>query len=719
MNSKALKQLLANSIEAGIAQHQTAIAKNNAKEQNGLAKLSQTLGGQDPALTGAGGNLSAGSATTEVPNLARAEKRPGEGNLEKWTKLKAGPLASDFSKDKKAKKNNTRAEYESSKVEKGALMDSLTKPGLQGKAPSLMGKVKSGVSTGIVNAKQKLGIGRNEFGKGALPDVEKTMSDSGGAGARAAVKASGSPINKDEMDAGNNCPMCSGPAEPLGVLGNTLHLLCRNCGSHSTTIVEENTERKENAGPTVAKGEKNWAKMTPAEKDESNKRTSKEDKAVYDADLKDRISSKPFKVAVNKSEPLATMRTTKAKGISGLPAPKSKMVVKAEFKTPSQAEYPKAEGKYQANDEISDAPHTNWSKVNSSLVGKKIPSVNKGIRRIAKEEISPIKEVPMTRLVTAEKVNGAKGIGDEKVPAAIKTDGSGDITKGKSLEKGSLPMIPGKGVANKNKYLGYLSSLKFSPNTAYANPTGAKTVQTLNAPEPQVLHPSDKVAKGALVDHIKAASAKAGVNVKDVLGYKPPKPPKTLQVAKPAPTPNFNKSSIPMVGVAREAAIKTGKPVIPGRPMVTKLTGGVQGQIAAQKKPLIPMVNAGVVAKAMVDGEWQPNGQAESTHQKILKQHGAKALKEAVKNIQDKKKVTKAEWGNTGKSWAGIKVNPANKPGVIRHDGGTSPSNPPTKVTKAESPAAKPITKSPSSGPAGKVSTPKPTSNLAPRAPKL
>jgi hypothetical protein len=227
---------------------------------------------------------------------------------------------------------------------------------------------------------------------------------------------------------------------------------------------------------------------------------------------------------------------------------------------------------------------------------------------------------------------------------------------------------------------------------------------------------ASKVEKGALVEHIKAASAKAGVNVKDVLGYKPPK---TLQVAKPAPTPNFNKSSIPMVGVAREAAIKTGKPVIPGRPMVTKLTGGVQGQIAAQKKPLIPMVNAGVVAKAMVDGEWQPNGQAESTHQKILKQHGAKDLKEAVKNIQDKKKVTKAEWGNTGKSWAGIKVNPANKPGVIRHDGGTSPSNPPTKVTKAESPAAKPITKSPSSGPAGKVSTPKPTSNLAPRAPKL
>jgi hypothetical protein len=277
-------------------------------------------------------------------------------------------------------------------------------------------------------------------------------------------------------------------------------------------------------------------------------------------------------------------------------------------------------------------------------------------------------------------------------------------------------MIPGKGVANKNKYLGYLSSLKFSPNTAYANPTGAKTVQTLNAPEPQVLHPSDKVAKGALVDHIKASSAKAGVNVKDVLGYKPPK---TLQVAKPAPTPNFNKSNIPMTGFAREAAIKTGRPVIPGRPMVTKLTGGVQGQIAAQKKPLIPMVNTGVVAKAMVDGEWQPNGQAESTHQKILKQHGAKDLKEAVKNIQDKKKVTKAEWGNTGKSWAGIKVNPANKPGVIRHDGGTSPSNPPTKVTKAESPAAKPITKSPSSGPAGKVSTPKPTSNLAPRAPKL
>src|ERR1017187_6477991 len=614
MTNKDFNQKLAKSIKDGIERHQATIAKNNAKEQSGLARLGKTLGGQSPELTGAGGNLSAGSATTEVPNLARAEFSAGKDGRYRRGEGLVGTIATRIRPEFKrvaAKKNNTRAEFEASKVEKGA------------------------------------------------------MSDSGGAGARAAVKASGSPINKDEMDSGNNCPMCSGPAEPLGVLGNMLHLLCRNCGSHSTTIVEENTERKENAGPTVAKGEKNWAKMTPAEKDESNKRTSKEDKAVYDADLKDRISSKPFKVAVNKSEPLATMRTTKAKGISGLPAPKSKMVVKGEIK---------------------------------------------------KEEISPIKEVPMTRLVTAEKVNGAKGIGDEKVPEAIKTDGSGDITKGKSLEKGSLPMIPGKGVANKNKYLGYLSSLKFSPNTAYANPTGAKTVQTLNAPEPQVLHPSDKVAKGALVDHIKASSAKAGVNVKDVLGYKPPK---TLQVAKPAPTPNFNKSNIPMTGFAREAAIKTGRPVIPGRPMVTKLTGGVQGQIAAQKKPLIPMVNTGVVAKAMVDGEWQPNGQAESTHQKILKQHGAKDLKEAVKNIQDKKKVTKAEWGNTGKSWAGIKVNPANKPGVIRHDGGTSPSNPPTKVTKAESPAAKPITKSPSSGPAGKVSTPKPTSNLAPRAPKL
>jgi hypothetical protein len=234
-----------------------------------------------------------------------------------------------------------------------------------------------------------------------------------------------------------------------------------------------------------------------------------------------------------------------------------------------------------------------------------------------KDEKNPnTKQADMVGTVEAKNVKGAKD-GSEKVPEAKKTDDSGDISKG-------------------------------------------------------------KIEKGAMVDHIKAASAKAGVPVKSVLGYQPPK---TLQAVKPAPTPQFNKSTIPMVGVAREAAIKTGKPLIPGRPMVTKLTGGVQGQIAAQKKPLIPMVNkGGVVAKG--EQRWSKMSPTE-------KEESNKRTSKDDKVAYD----------------ADLKERSKTKPFKVA-------------VNKAEPTMAKPVTKSPSSGPAGKTAPKMPTNTKTP-APKL
>jgi hypothetical protein len=318
-------------------------------------------------------------------------------------------------------------------------------------------------------------------------------------------------VEKGELDMdAPGCGACGGSSlVPMGSLGARAYHKCMSCGMiGSTTPREENTAAKEVVEPTVAK---NMAKLP----DGSGCATG-----------------------VVKSEPLATVRTTKMKGISSLPAPKSKMVVKAETN-----------------------PNT--------------------------------KQADTTGTVEAKNVKGAKD-GSESVPEAKKTDGSGDVSKG-------------------------------------------------------------KIEKGAMIDTIKQQSAKAGVPVKSVLGYQPPK---TLAAVKPAPTPNFNKSNIPMTGVASEMAIKTGKPVIPGRPLVPKLTGGVQTQIAAQKKPMIPMVNTGVVAK----GKYRP-----------LEPYEMPGEKDKLKAIQKK------------------------------------------KITKAEPTMAKPVTKSPSSAPAGKTTAPK-ASTVAPKA---
>jgi hypothetical protein len=518
MQVKDFNLQLAKAIKDGIAKSQAVIAKHNAKEQNGLAKLNKTLGQNDPALTGAGGELSAGSAMTGVPNLARNEYKPkigrGEDKGISWRNLfllYPSSLA--------AKKNNTRAEYEAQKIEKGVLPE--------GGGPGVPG----GISDMNNNADAGFGASEKKMSKGEL-----------------------------DGDVGS-CSMCMGPLHALGTLGNLLHVVCRNCGTMSSVSQprEENTEAKESEAvdPTVSKAE--LAKVCPPGE---KKLTDK---------LKDEY------------------------GHSGA-----------------------GEGKAIA---------TAW-KIHDKKVEKGESCASTPMK---KEEISNTgKEVPMTNTIAPEKVKGAK-TGTETIPDAIKTDGSGDITKG-------------------------------------------------------------KVAKGALVEHVKNAAKKAGVPVKDVLGYKVPK---TLQTVSPPHNPNFNKGALDG-GVAREPAIKTGRPVIPGK-FPPKIGGGVQTQVAAVKKPLIPMVNTGVVAKAekhpctcwhcksWPGGASTPSvyAEAKTGHKKPFSTKAAKAFVHKERN--DKRAEYEA-----------------------------------SKVEKAESPAAKPIAKSPASGSAAKVSAPKmPTTNMAPKAPKL
>src|ERR1035437_6658452 len=113
MKPTELKSSLAKAIRIGISQYQAAIVKNDAKEKNGLAKLSKALGQQDSSFAGA-----------ETPNLTMAEKRPGENPkflrpfVSKQTGKEAQGVSPAFVRRGEAAKNNKRAEYEASKVEK-------------------------------------------------------------------------------------------------------------------------------------------------------------------------------------------------------------------------------------------------------------------------------------------------------------------------------------------------------------------------------------------------------------------------------------------------------------------------------------------------------------------------------------------------------------------------------------------------------------------------
>jgi hypothetical protein len=239
----------------------------------------------------------------------------------------------------------------------------------------------------------------------------------------------------EDGDFVNSCQTCGGENMPLGVLGNLSHNVCRNCGVHTSTPVEENTESMEDGDPTVAKAE---------------------------GCLPD---GSGFATGTVKKAENGVQRERGIKQFGNVRPPVTPAMTAVEMR---RKDRPKVKGGVQ-----------------SQIAAK-----------LGKEELSSVKEVAPDKLVLPKKANGAKD-GSEKVPAAKETDGSGTIKK------------------------------------------------------------------GAMVDHIKQSAAKAGVPVKSILGYKPPK---TLQSVTPTPTPNFGskKPLIPMVntgGVVAKAESPAAKPI--------------------------------------------------------------------------------------------------------------------------------------------------------------
>jgi hypothetical protein len=625
MNSKELNASLAKAIKSGIEQFQTAIQKNRAKEQSGMDKLQKALGGDDPALTGAGGNLSAGSATVGVPNLMRGEVKGGGISVADFARLAndrvwgacghpwdgrqdaRDEIRTIVGSQSRAGYKNKRAESEASKVEKGAL------PEGEG----------AGVPGGVSDMSNNLDAG---FGKG-------------------------------EMDEGQGCQMCGGQKQLLGVLGRTVHLVCRGCGVYTSTPMGENTEAKEGAEPNVEKAELEKVGLVDP---------------LVNPLVDPMMSINPVHAIVHHANVLTqhlnnlppeqmqhgAMVFLGALGATGLAALTHAAIQKLK--------QPKTEARSQewyANRKIPGPSQRNRPED---------PQVEKG--EIKKEEISPSKEVPMTATVTAEKVPTAKD-GSEKIPAAKNHDGSGEVTKGKEL------------------------------------------------------------GKGAMVDHIKAQAKKANVPVKDVLGSRPPK---TLETSLPPPSPKFQKAAIPG-GVQREVGIKGGYdkklPVSPLRTAAEASVsrehprpgkGGVQSQIAAVKKPLIPMVNqGGPVAKAMLH-PGKPGENAVKEYANGPRKGGTwgwvvaskKAAKARSNNKVAESKAQEVEKGEikAGEGLADVGYygakNAAEKKAAESREKTLAPKKMGTglvpPVTKAEPTMAKPVTQSPSSAPAGKVSAPKP-----------
>jgi hypothetical protein len=365
------------------------------------------------------------------------------------------------------------------------------------------------------------GMAAVPVGKGVLPETGDSAGLGGGDNADAG-------FSKDEIDGdgpGLSCPGCGGPnIGQLGVLGKMAHFLCRDCGAMATHPIEENTEAKEDAGPNVSKAE--WKPRLPGEERwmsvstvQPGQRATPFSFVSYGRPDKDiQAAASKNKVAESRAQEVEKAELAKV-----TPPGKEKLVHKL------KDEY----GHDKKGKEKAYA--TAWAVHNKKV--NKAEWIAQASSKMKKEELKS-KEVPMTATVVAEKVKGAKD-GTENTPAPIKTDDSGDITKGKKLDK------------------------------------------------------------GAMVEHIKAKAKAAGVDLAKVMGVKPPK---TLQAVKPAPSPSFVKDE---GGFAREKAVKEGKvagtPVTPANisaGVIPRVKGGVQGQIAAQKKPLIPMVNsAGPVAK--------------------------------------------------------------------------------------------------------------------------
>lgn len=512
MDTPSKKQIalgLAKAIKEGIDKYQKIIKANNDKEQAGLAKLEKTIGQVDPAASGAGTDVSAGSGTVAVPNNLGKGEKPS-------------------SKEKDVKKG---------------ILPETGSPGTPG---------------GVGDMNNNLDAG---FGKGEL--------DTSGIG----------------------CPGCgSTTVMMLGALGGNNHLLCSSCGAMGTTPRQENEEAMANEEPTVEKAEEDpkqetWndgflkvpskahpGRLTHAcpkcksqdvtftsfpagpgtgpggrhrlgdpskeasrcnhcghigyrpdkvEKSELSKVTPPDvsEKVVHK--LKDEYGhdkagkAKAFATAWKIHNEKRLNKGTKPFNVRGNPPAISSLRDWSNLADTFEG--------LERNGARDPNKHTSAAQIRQGVKeakAKYYPSL------LNKEEITPRKKVPMTATVEAEAVTGSEVPGDKKAKV-IETDGSGNITKGKGLEKASI-----------NDY-SYGRPTSGKPRPEY-DATKDSKVKTLFGPNPKILHPSDKkLGKGAMVDHIKAQSAKAGVDPAQVL--KIPRIPKTLPTVKPAPSPNFNK----------------------------------------------------------------------------------------------------------------------------------------------------------------------------------
>ena len=229
---------------------------------------------------------------------------------------------------------------------------------------------------------------------GALPELGKDEM-AGGTGDQGMNPS----MEMAEPKAAAICIGCTGSnTEPLGDLGGQSHHICKDCGEIGTTVREENAQAEANSGNPV----------------------------------------------MAKEEPLATMRAPKAKGISSLPAPKSKMVVKAEL--------PNVEAARQAVGIAGNGPKL------PSVAKPKSPSVpgakpikdafnTGGANKMAKEEDFPVRPLPAKTPLSDEaneKISRSAGFkGKFPMKKSEKTpfnDGAG--TTGKPHE-----VIPGSDVA--------------------------------------------------------------------------------------------------------------------------------------------------------------------------------------------------------------------------------------------------------------------------------
>jgi hypothetical protein len=239
---------------------------------------------------------------------------------------------------------------------------------------------------------------------GALPELGKDETMAGGTGDQG---MNPSMEMAEKPKTGAICIGCTGSnTEPLGLLQGTAHHICKDCGEIGTTVREENEQAEANSG---------------------NPAMGKEEMA--------------------KEEPLATMRAAKAKGISGLPAPKSKMVVKAEL--------PNVEAARQAVGIAGNGPKL------PSVAKPKSPSVpgakpikdafdTGGANKMAKAEKSPFNDGAGTtgkphKVIPGVDVGVDAAASNTEPPKAgkvIAAEGSGGTIKKDKMVKDEVPAAP-------------------------------------------------------------------------------------------------------------------------------------------------------------------------------------------------------------------------------------------------------------------------------------